>query len=63
MTQQQPNQLDLEHESLDELIEEYGEEVLAGASVPTRCPEHCFVEPDGACPHGYVSVLVEAGLV
>jgi hypothetical protein len=22
---------------------------------PTACPEHCTVEPDGICEHGYVS--------
>lgn len=47
----------------DELIDEYGEEVLAGSSVPTRCPERCFVEPDGVCPHGFASVLIEGGMI
>lgn len=47
----------------EELIEEYGEEALAGGIVPTRCEEGCQVEPDGVCPHGCPSVLLEAGLI
>lgn len=30
---------------------------------PTKCPEGCPVEPDGICPHGFKSVLLEYGLI
>lgn len=29
----------------------------------TDCPEGCVVEPDGNCPHGYLSAGLTAGLV
>ena len=32
------------------------------ASVPACCSEGCMVEPDGVCPHGFKSVLIEMGL-
>lgn len=29
----------------------------------TDCPEGCFVEPDGYCPHGYQSAGLSAGVI
>jgi len=29
----------------------------------TDCPEGCFVEPDGECPHGYESLGLRMGLI
>jgi len=29
----------------------------------TDCPDGCVVEPDGTCPHGYVSAGLSAGLI
>ncbi len=50
-------------EDPEELISEFGAEVLQDVVVPTRCPEGCEVEPDGKCFHGYPSVLLAAGLI
>ena len=30
---------------------------------PTKCPKGCPVEPDGICPHGYKSVVLELGFI
>ena len=30
---------------------------------PTKCPEGCPVEPDGVCPHGYESIVLELGFI
>lgn len=43
-------------------IEDF-EEVMDTGRSPTRCPEGCIVEPDGVCPHGFESILLEAGLI
>lgn len=29
----------------------------------TDCPEGCYVEPDGVCPHGYLSAGRTAGII
>jgi hypothetical protein len=29
----------------------------------TDCPEGCYVEPDGHCPHGYESAALSAGVI
>jgi len=29
----------------------------------TDCPEGCEVEPDGVCPHGYLSAGRTAGII
>lgn len=29
----------------------------------TDCPEGCFVEPDGQCPHGYLSAARTLGVI
>ncbi len=42
-----------------ELIMQMESEGLA----PTECPEGCIVEPDGLCPHGYESKLMELGYI
>ncbi len=47
----------MEH-SLEELMQMESEGLA-----PTECPEGCIVEPDGICPHGYESVLLELGLI
>ena len=51
-----------------ELVEEHGQEQVrewidGGAATPTGCSEGCYVRPDGICPHGYPSLLLEAGLI
>lgn len=38
-------------------------EVADDATVPACCSEGCMVEPDGTCPHGHDSVLIEEGLI
>lgn len=48
-------------EGLKELLQECEEE--GGVAYPALCDEGCFVEPDGCCPHGKVSVLVRASLL
>lgn len=30
---------------------------------PTKCPEGCVVEPDGKCPHEFLSVALEYGFI
>lgn len=30
---------------------------------PALCSEHCEVEPDGVCPHGHPSFMIEAGII
>lgn len=46
----------------DELLE-IAEEAMDSGICPTNCPEGCVVEPDGTCPHGYDSIMLEAGLI
>lgn len=29
----------------------------------TDCPEGCIVEPDGHCPHDYVSAAISLGVI
>ena len=29
----------------------------------TDCPDGCFVEPDGSCPHGWRSAALTMGLI
>lgn len=29
----------------------------------TDCPEGCYVEPDGTCPHGWRSAGLSAGIL
>lgn len=56
---EEPGDISIGGYSLEELIEMELQDEL----VPTQCPHDCFVEPDGECPHGYRSLLVDAGLI
>ena len=43
-------------------------EVAAGyesdtGCMPALCEEGCWAEPDGQCPHGHPSVLLELGMM
>lgn len=31
--------------------------------LPTKCPDGCPVEPDGVCPHGFKSIVLELGFI
>lgn len=42
-----------------ELLDEPNEDAMG----TTDCPEGCYVEPDGHCPHGYASAGLTAGLI
>ena len=46
-------------DTVGELLEQYATE----ACVPACCEDECEVEPDGECPHGHPSILLEAGLI
>ena len=46
--------LALDVQSYDEWEELQGE---------TDCPEGCHVEPDGVCPHGYLSAGRTGGVI
>lgn len=39
------------------------DELAFASAVPACCAEGCMVEPDGHCPHGHPSVLIEMGVV
>jgi len=39
------------------------EELMDESVVPACCSDGCMVEPDGTCPHGCPSVLLECGLI
>ncbi len=39
------------------------EESLFGDMAGVETVDGCIVEPDGSCPHGFYSPLVEAGLI
>lgn len=70
---EEPGELPTQHqartkpETMEGLAEEFGEDVVeewvTGGVVPTRCGEGCQVEPDGICPHGYRSLLINAGAI
>ena len=36
---------------------------LSDSVVPACCSDGCEVEPDGRCPHGHPSVLLELGVI
>lgn len=48
-------------EGLSRLLQECEEE--GGASYPAVCDEGCWVEPDGSCSHGHLSILIWAGIL
>ena len=39
------------------------DDLLFESIVPSLCPEECVVEPEGECPHGYVSVVAKLGII
>jgi len=43
----------------DEKIEDYILEPI----VPATCSHGCWVEPDGECPHGQPSILIDRGIL
>ena len=43
----------------EELLEEPCDELMGR----TDCPADCEIEPDGICPHGYLSAGLTAGLI
>jgi len=38
-------------------------EDLNDSVVPACCDDGCEVEPDGHCPHGHPSVLLQMGMI
>ena len=44
---------------IDELLARYG----SASAVPALCEHGCFVEPDGHCPHGNPSVLLDLNIL
>lgn len=42
---------------------EFIAECLDEGWCPTKCGQSCVVEPDGVCPHGFISAAIEYGLV
>ena len=66
MIENYPKKLTLEEvaqeegfDSIDELLNQYGSESV----MPACCEEGCRVEPDGKCPHGHFSILIEFGII
>ena len=49
-------------ESVNELIQDPEFNGFDGVA-PAMCSEGCIVEPDGECPHGCPSVLIEMGVI
>jgi hypothetical protein len=45
--------------SLDEALEEYGQDSV----MPAMCSEGCEVEPDGRCEHGGESLFLACDLI
>ena len=49
-----------------EKLDEIGEDIFTMGSrstVPACCEADCEVEPDGHCPHGHPSVLLDVGII
>jgi len=44
-------------------LDDLEEMVCGDGNASTSCPAGCEVEPDGTCPHGYKSHLLELGIV
>lgn len=42
---------------------EFISECLDEGWCSTKCEKNCIVEPDGVCPHGFVSIALELGFV
>jgi hypothetical protein len=47
------------YDSVEEMLIELGTDSV----MPACCSEGCQVEPDGKCPHGNPSILLEAGMI
>jgi hypothetical protein len=47
---------DLDMDDLEDMV-------FGDSNASTSCPEGCEVEPDGTCPHGYSSHLLELGII
>lgn len=39
-----------------------GDPKVRAALKGTDCPQRCFTEPEGACPHGYISAALHGGI-
>jgi hypothetical protein len=50
-------------ELLDNVTNEGMSEISEELMGDTDCPHGCYVEPDGYCPHGYVSAAITAGVI
>lgn len=48
---------------LMDILEEEGMSEAEEAMGQTDCPEGCYVEPDGHCPHGYESAALTLGII
>lgn len=48
------------YEDTLELVEEI---MMDERHAPALCSAGCEVEPDGRCPHGYPSILIELGMI
>lgn len=51
--------VELGYPSVEAMLEDFHNKSI----VPACCDESCDVEPDGKCPHGHPSCLVEAGRI
>lgn len=67
-----PRQIDTETDTFRKPSPDAAAELIAGAESygeaeelmgMTDCPRGCEVEPDGCCPHGWVSAGRTAGLI
>ena len=39
------------------------DDLILESVIPACCEEGCEVEPDGVCPHGNKSILLEIGVI
>lgn len=37
--------------------------IIGDENAPALCSDGCEVEPDGTCPHGNPSILIELGMI
>lgn len=59
-----PERLTVAETLLAHGITEHDIDALAFAPVvPACCEDGCHVEPDGTCPHGHPSILIDMGIV
>ena len=50
-------------EETGETLEDVLEQATSDSIAPALCDEGCEVEPDGHCPHGCPSILLEVGII